>query len=77
MVKVNELVLRGIFPDLLKMADITPVHKKDDTSNKENYRPVSILPSISKNFWKKYIRTNILYFEYLNREKWKYMDLIL
>ena len=49
----NELILRGIFPDLLKMADITPVHKKDDTSNKENYRPVSILPSISKIFEKK------------------------
>ena len=30
------------------MADITPAHKKEETTNKENYRPVSILPSISK-----------------------------
>ena len=38
------------FPGSLKMADISPVHKKDETSNKNNYRPVSILPSISKMF---------------------------
>ena len=38
------------FPGSLKMADISPVHKKDDLSNKTNYRPVSILPSISKIF---------------------------
>ena len=34
----------------LKWADITPVHKKDDRSLKSNYRPISILPSISKIF---------------------------
>ena len=49
----NESILSGKFPDLLKLADITPVHKKDDKSTKENYRPVSILPSISKVFEKK------------------------
>ena len=33
------------------MADITPVHKKDDTTKKkDSYRPVSILPVISKIF---------------------------
>ena len=37
-------------PDPLKMADITPIHKKDETTLKDNYRPVSILPSISKIF---------------------------
>ena len=36
------------FPEPLKMADITPAHKKDETTNKRNYRPVSILPAISK-----------------------------
>ena len=30
------------------MADITPVHKKDSKSEKNNYRPVSILSNISK-----------------------------
>ena len=36
----------------LKLADITPTDKKGETSNKENYRPVSILPSVSKIFEK-------------------------
>ena len=40
------------FPSILKMADITPVHKKGESTNKENYRPVSILPVISKIFEK-------------------------
>ena len=39
-----------IFPDSVKFADITPVHNKDETTNKENYRPVSVLPLISKIF---------------------------
>ena len=38
------------FPDPLKLADISPIYKKDDATNKENYRPVSILPSVSKIF---------------------------
>ena len=33
---------------MLKMADITPVHKKESRSAKNNYRQVSILPNISK-----------------------------
>ena len=39
-----------MFPNSLKRADITPGHKKFDKSNKDNYRPVSILPTISKVF---------------------------
>ena len=34
----------------MKWANITPVHKKDDRSLKSNYRPISILPSVSKIF---------------------------
>ena len=49
----NESILKSNFPVPLKKADITPVHKKGDTSTKENYRPVSILPSISKIFERK------------------------
>ena len=36
------------FPNYLKLADITPLHKKGIKDNKENYRPVSILPTLSK-----------------------------
>ena len=46
----NDSNINMYFPDLLKLADITPIYKKDDTTNKENYRPVSILPSVSKIF---------------------------
>ena len=46
----NDSNLKMLFPVALKFADITPTHKKDDTTNKENYRPASILPSVSKIF---------------------------
>ena len=46
----NECLITGNLPDNLKLADITPVFKKNDSLNKENYRPVSVLPSISKIF---------------------------
>ena len=40
------------FPYNLKLADITPVFKKKNPFHKVNYRPVSVLPSISKVFEK-------------------------
>ena len=49
----NSAILKGKFPDALKMADITPSHKKDDKCLKENYRPISILSSFSKIFERK------------------------
>ena len=36
----------------MKMAEITPSHKEDDRTKKDNYRPVSIMPSVSKLFEK-------------------------
>ena len=40
---INDAIVgENIFPDSPKFADITPVHKKDETTNKENYRPVSV-----------------------------------
>ena len=38
------------FPDELKLADIVPIHKKGSTTNKANYRPISLLPTVSKVF---------------------------
>ena len=48
----NCYINKASFPNSLKQADISPVHKKDDTNDKNNYRPVSILPSLSKAFKK-------------------------
>ena len=44
----NNCVSNSIFPNFLKNAIITPVHKKGAKSSKDNYRPVSILSNISK-----------------------------
>ena len=46
----NDSVLSSVFPEKLKMADITPTHKKEETIFKNNYSPVSILPCVSKLF---------------------------
>ena len=55
---INFCIINSKFDDGMKLADITPVHKKDDTTNKSNYRPVSGLPSGSKIFEKVHSRTN-------------------
>ena len=34
------------------MADIVPLHKDDDATNKTNYRPISMLPIVTKVFEK-------------------------
>ena len=44
----KEIIRNQKFPSKLKLADLTPVHKKLEKINKKNYRPVSILPLISK-----------------------------
>ena len=45
---LNCCINTSSYPSLLKRADITPAHKKDSKSEKNNYRPVSILSNISK-----------------------------
>ena len=35
-----------VYPEQLKWAGVKPAHKKDSRNDKENYRPVSILPNI-------------------------------
>ena len=46
----NESFKSGIFPDLLKLAHVTPVHKGNSRLTVTNYRPISVLPIISKVF---------------------------
>ena len=38
------------YPEDLKLAEVSPVFKKKDDLNKENYRPISVLSHVSKVF---------------------------
>jgi retron-type reverse transcriptase len=49
---INDMFNCRVFPEQLKRAEICPLHKKGSTLDKANYRPVSILTSISKLFEK-------------------------
>ena len=48
----NHSVDSGLFPSNLKYADATPVYKKGESVDKNNYRPNSLLPALSKIFEK-------------------------
>ena len=52
----------GVFPDSLKKAQVTPLHKKNDPLSKTNYRPVSVLPFFFLKFLKRYLKHNYLIF---------------
>ena len=45
---INQSLCTGIVPHSLKIAKITPIYKKDDIHITDNYRPISLLPIISK-----------------------------
>ena len=49
---INQSLATGIFPTKLKIAKVLPLLKKDDSAIMDNYRPVYLLPSMSKVFEK-------------------------
>ena len=49
---INQSLNTGIFPDRLKCAKVIPIFKKDNPHLPGNYRPISLLPAISKIFEK-------------------------
>ena len=65
----NSSIVKGIFPDDLKIAKVTPICKANNSSNISNYRPISAQPGFSKmlerimyNRLQKYLKDqNILY----------------
>ena len=58
----------GIFPDMWKMSNVCPIHKKESKNLKESYRPISLLPILGKMFekvlfdslYKYFINNNLL-----------------
>lgn len=45
---INRMFTDSTFPSALKIATVTPIHKKGDRANPSNFRPISVLPSLSK-----------------------------
>ena len=62
-VLINQMLTTGIFPDKLKIAKVVPLYKKGDNTLFSNYRPISILPSLSKIFEKIVYSQLYAYFE--------------
>ena len=69
---INLSIKTSIFPDQLKEAKITPIYKKGDKSDPCNYRPISILPTLSKIFEKhlaSQIKSYVSEFDLLQKEQ--------
>ena len=47
---INQSLKTGVFPDALKIAKVKQLYKKGDNFCLNNYRPISLLPTISKIF---------------------------
>lgn len=59
----NESIKCGKFPDILKTGIITPVFKSGLKSECSNYRPICILPTISKIFEKCVVKLILAYLD--------------
>ena len=49
-VEASHRLQRNCFPDKLKQSKVIHIYKKLDSLEKENYRPVSLIPHVSKVF---------------------------
>ena len=45
---INGSVSNGIFPDMMKLAKVIPLYKKNSPDDSSNYRPISLLSVFSK-----------------------------
>ena len=59
----TQIISGQIFPDNLKLADSTPVFKKKDSNLAKNYRPVNVLPAVSKIFERQLQKQTISYID--------------
>ncbi|KAA5569769.1 reverse transcriptase family protein, partial [Pseudomonas aeruginosa] len=55
----NDCIKCGVFPDLMKHSKVIPLFKSGSTDDPSNYRPISVLPTLSKIF-EKIILTQLL-----------------
>ena len=45
---INQTITTGYFPEELKLSRVKPLFKNEDSTLISNYRPISLLPSLSK-----------------------------
>uniref|UniRef100_A0A1B6LTV8 Reverse transcriptase domain-containing protein n=1 Tax=Graphocephala atropunctata TaxID=36148 RepID=A0A1B6LTV8_9HEMI len=60
---INSSFISGIFPEKLKIAKIRPMHKKGCITDISNYRPLALLPVISKIYEKVMHNRLVRYFD--------------
>ena len=63
----------GVFPRKMEIVVVVPIHKKDDTQDLNNYRPIPLLPKISK-FFEKLLQNRLSKFPKKNKylfSRWK------
>ena len=68
---INQSLNTGIFPESLKYAKVLPLFKKGDSHIVDNYRPISLLPAISKIF-ERVVFCQL--YDYFDREKLLYIS---
>ena len=60
---INKCILNGTVPDEMKVSKIKPLFKKGDVTLLNNYRPISLLPCVSKIFERVLFNQLYEYFE--------------
>ena len=65
----NMSIINGTVPEHWKTSMVVPIYKRGDTSNPENYWPMSLLPIISK-ILERYIFEKLCTFLYISDNQW-------
>ena len=47
---INSCIREGIYPSMFKKSKVVPIHKKGDHNDVNNYRPITLVPTLSKIF---------------------------
>lgn len=63
---VNNCIQSGVFPDELKLANVILLYKGGPKHDPNNYRPISILPTLSKIFERHIVNQLIANFQETN-----------
>ena len=74
----NQCIQTNIFPDDFKVGRVTPIFKSGDKEDLNNYRPISVLPTVARIFEKLLYEQLYKYFmdnEILGKTQWGFRSL--